>query len=88
MKMRVIMESSNEVITMNSRHKQKSHQRSEYDQNRFFHTIRQEQGGVTQTTTVTVTVQPEKDGCMSGCMDGIKACFGLGAKAASAAGGA
>lgn len=84
----IVTENSAEGNTMShSRHKgkQKVKTRSEYDRNRMFHSTEQRQGGVTQTTTVTVTVQPEKDGCMTGCMDSVKSCFGLGAKAASGA---
>lgn len=54
----------------------KSH--AEYNKNRLFHTIEQKTDGVIQTTNVTVTVNPEREGCW----DGIKACFGFGAKVA------
>lgn len=55
---------------------------SEYDRNRLFHRTENSQGGVTQTTTVSVTVNPEKE---SSCWDGLKACFGMGRRAAGAA---
>lgn len=54
---------------------------AEYDRNRLFHTIEQKKDGVTQTTNVTVTVNPEREGCW----DGMKACFGFGARAARSA---
>lgn len=56
---------------------------AEYDRNRLFHTTEQTQGGVTQTTNVTVTVTPEPK---ESCFDALKACFGLGVKAGAAAG--
>ncbi len=62
--------------------KKRQQTRSEYDRNRLFHTTEQTQGGVTQTTNVTVTVTPEPK---EGCWDGIKACLGIAAKAGAAA---
>ena len=83
MRLSVIIESENGAPNMSHSRSHSSRHRSEYDHNRFFHKTEQRQAGVTQTTTVTVTVAPEKDSCMTGCVDSVKSCFGLGAKAAA-----
>lgn len=56
--------------------------RSVYDKNGLFHTTEQTQGRITQTTNVSITVNPEPE---TGCWDGVKACFGFGKRAASVA---
>lgn len=87
MTLHAIIDTTCEGYAKMSKHKRKAKKKekekvkthAEYDRNRLFHATEQTRSGVTQTTNVTVTVNPEKEGCW----DGIKACFGFGARAAA-----
>ena len=52
------------------------------DKNRFFHGVKSDNKGVTQTTNVTVNVE-QQDDCLTSCFSGLAKCFGRGAKGAA-----
>lgn len=74
-----IIEVHTEGCTMPHKKKTRPHDHhykseAKSDKNRFFHKEEVKQGGITQTTSVTVNVD-QKDDCLTGCFAAITKCF-------------